>query len=94
MHLRSALPGHFFPKPGVSVDKKEERVERSAGAEVGASMGGAGLHAGAGAEGNPQNVSHGASAWTVVGGEGDGAFQIPGCGEGTGRAALCLMAQP
>ena len=105
-HLRSAFPGHFLPEPVANADRKEERVERNAGAEAGAAVGGAGLHAGAGAEGKPQNVSHSTSVgavpllasqmtivWSVVGGVGYGAFRIPGCGARTGRATLGLLAQ-
>ena len=92
MHLRSAFPGHLIPKPGTNADRKEGRVERSAGAEAVAAAGGAGFHAGSGAEGKPQNISHGVSAgagplparktttaWNVVGVEGDRTFRIPGC---------------
>ena len=59
-HLWYAFLGQFLLEPSANVDQKEERVERSAGAETGAVMGGAGLHAGAGAE-DPQNVSHSVS---------------------------------
>ena len=65
------------------------------------------MHVGAGAEGNPQNVSHSASAgesplsarqmtiaWTVVGGKGDRDLRIPERGAGTGRAALGPSALP
>ena len=106
VHLRSAFPGHLIPKPGTNADRKEGRVERSAGAEAVAAAGGAGFHAGAGAE-DLQNVSHSVSAgagplparqmsitWPVVGGEGDGDFCIPGRGAGTRRADLGLPAQP
>ena len=61
IHLCSAFPGHFLPDPGVDAVQKEERVERSAGAEAGANAGAAGLHADAGME-DPQNVSHSVSA--------------------------------
>ena len=61
IHLCSAFPGHFLPDPGVDAVEKEERVERSAGAEAGANAGAAGLHADAGTE-DPQNVSHSVSA--------------------------------
>ena len=33
-HLRSAFLGHFLPDPGVFADQKEERLERSAGAQA------------------------------------------------------------
>ena len=102
-HLRFAFLGHFLLKSGVNADQK---AERSAGSEAGAATGGAGSHTSAGAE-DPQNVSHSESAgagplqarqtniaWTVVGGEGDRDFGIPGCRAGTRRAALSLPDQP
>ena len=61
-HLPSAFPGHVLPKPGANTDRKEERMESREGAEAGVAAGSAVFHAGDGAEGNPQNVSHGASA--------------------------------
>ena len=82
-------------------------MERSAGTELGVDAGGVGSHAGAAAEGNPQNFSHGTSAGAgplparqttiacpTVGGKGNRDFRITGRGDGTGREDLALPAQP
>ena len=102
-YLWSALPGHFLPDPGASVDQKEKREERSAQEDASVNAEVVGAHGGAGAE----RRSHGRSAvtgtlpalhmtvaWPIKEGEGDGTLRILRRGAGTRRVDLVHQTRP